>query len=567
MDEQLVAGLRQVAVALQERGDRLHQLLVGLVVVLDQALQGLAEELVGVLALGELQQHAVDAELGEEGDRAGAVGAAADLEGVLGLLVALGHAHQVAVELADADAHAPVVAGGRHLLVNGLGQLADLVLRGLAFLDRVEDRRALGLVDHHGLAERQQRVQDADEAVDVLGQALLVLHLVELDVDDPVAAGEGVAEVGGAAAQRLGHRGGVGEQQVAEEVALQLLLVLGDALLLQELDGDRRAAVLDDQAIGIREVALLEQGEVTVHLATDDDGGDQAGRGVRGGGDADRLAVFPQGLEGAVFLPALDGGDGGALVGDELVEEGLGAGAGLREGQQVELLVLDEDGLVQLAGQELGDGLEAVAVEHHLHEPALDVEALADGHVAGFFDRLLQGANHIDHRADVGHHQEREAGALGGLDSGVGNHLEVGARQHHQAGRLGLRQRADPVDPAVGVVAEHVAGGQDQLTALEPVDGVGHLQGNDAGDDLGHARLAGQQRGLRQDVARQGLLEADAAMRRDVGLDRRRVLRHHQAVIHVVPSIEWALGGCGQLWGRSRVARRAVGAFSTSCTM
>ena len=350
------------------------------------------------------------------------------------------------------------------LLLDGLEEVADLVLG-----EGVVDAELVDLDEQVALAG-ELADEDAAAVADETGVDVLVGALVLHDAGDVVAGlvGEGaLADEGG-----LGVRHEVGElvDVVGDLGEARELVVLDDvdAHLELEVGGD-------GEEVGVA-AALAVAVYATLHLPDARlDGGEAVGDG-----EADVVvAVDAETRIGDAVLDGLDSaeevGGGHATVG-VTEDEGLGAGAGGGgealegvvgvAGEAVEeVLGIEEDGLAEVA--EVTDGVGD-------HGEVFLVAGLEDA-----LDLVLAGL------ADEGH-----AGGLGGdhaLDVGVGFAGEPGAAGAAESAHPGLRE-LDLLEPLeVGGVAGVGAG----EAALDPLDaelvellGDAHLIGDREGDAL-----------------------------------------------------------------------------------
>jgi hypothetical protein len=149
------------------------------------------------------------------------------------------------------------------------------------------------------------------------------------------------------------------------------------------------------------------------------------------------------------------------------------------------------DRSVDELGDRLGEVGERPALQRHGGQPGVDGVRAPELHGLTVEDRAEHlGEDVVEHHARrQPEHGEREA-VGGGADVG-GQLVDIEAELDGQAGQAALRQRGHEVAQRVGVVADGVAGREQQLAPAHPPHDVGvlhHVHPVDPAVDAGRAR-------------------------------------------------------------------------------
>ncbi|MNL00020.1 hypothetical protein D3C87_1204380 [compost metagenome] len=146
------------------------------------------------------------------------------------------------------------------------------------------------------------------------------------------------------------------------------MFVLGDALLFEQLDGDRMGRMQQDAgSLAPQRTAGFDVREEAADLTSDHHREDMADFGMAfSRRQDDRALVVTKGPKRPVVLENLEDGHGGPVgAHHELIGLGLEA-LGVGGDHQVELPVLHQDGSIEPRGEDLDDLFEARPVEGDL---------------------------------------------------------------------------------------------------------------------------------------------------------------------------------------------------------
>ncbi len=271
----------------------------------------------------------------------------------------------------------------------------------------------------------------------------------------------------------------VAGDELVEEVAGEPLLGLGDGLLLDQLERRHGDHVVQDDAVVLAEVAaVLDHGEERADAVRRDHRVDLHARAHAVHAEGEVLAV------GAAVA------DEPPQVGDELGAE-VAAVRRLAEHDAVEV---EQDGGAADQGRERGqDGLEALLLQHDLGELLVDGQAALQERVLLVDDLGRHRLGDGQERHVIRHLEKREPVLLGDLDQ-RGRHLvEAEARAEAEAGDVVVDESLDLRHLLLLVADEAVAGGEQELAALEPLGGVGDLADVDPADGVAGGLVTGQE--------------------------------------------------------------------------
>ena len=333
--------------------------------------------------------------------------------------------------------------------------------------------QALLDVLHDGLLALAARVGRRREAVDV-------------DEHDEVRGLRVEAEEGQTTGDLLLVE--VAGDELVEEVAGQPLLGLGDGLLLDQLERRHGDHVVQDDAVVLAEVAAVL------------DHGEKGADAVRGDHRVDLHArTHAVHAEGEVLAVGAAVADLAPEVGDELAAEVPPVG-GLAEHDAVEV---EEHRRAADQGRERReDGLEALLFEHDLGELLVHREAALQERVLLVDDLRGHGLGDGDERHVVGHLEQREAVLLGDPDERRRHLVEAEAGAEAEPGEVVVDEPLELLDLLLLRADEAVAGGEEELAALEPPGRVGDL-----GDVHPAHRVAGRLGAGQQSEVQVGDLE------------------------------------------------------------
>ena len=407
----------------------------------------------------------------------------ADLDGVARLVVALAQVDELPVRPPDADRHGDL---RQHLGDDGLqlaGELDDLLRVHLAGLDEDDDRVAARRADTEHVAPRHELVDGpVQPLLDVLRGGLgalrrVALGFVDVDEDDEVRRLRLEPEESEPAGDLLLVE--VAGDELVEEVAGEALLGLGHGLLLDQLQRRHRDDVVQDDAVVLAEVAAVL------------DHGEERADAVRGD---DRIDLYARThalhAEGEVLAVGATVADHAPQVGDELGAE-VAAVRRLTEHHAVEV---EEYGRAADEGRERGeDGLEALLLQHDLGELLVDGQAALQQRVLFVDDLGRDGLGDGQERDVVGHLEQRKAVLLGHCDDRRRHLVETEAGAEPEAGDVVVDEALDLRHLLLLVTDETVAGGKQQLAALEPLGGIRDLGDVDPSHGVAGGLVTGQQ--------------------------------------------------------------------------
>ena len=304
-----------------------------------------------------------------------------------------------------------------------------------------------------------------------------------------------------ACADRGGHVVDPSGEQVAQEVGPVLVLDRGDGEALGHGQRGHRRGPLQAVHVGVGDGRAGERDDPAV---VDPSGHDRDDRAVVPAvGRPRRRRLDPEPPE-PVERRRLE--DPGELVG----VAGLGHHPPVRGG--------DEHRPAQDRGQLGGEVGEVAALEHHRDQGP--VHLLAAGGQRGLAveqrrQHLVEDVVEADALRELDH---REAAPVGLLQQ-PGRHLvEVAVQLDGERGQPPVVELADQRDERVRVVAQRVAGGEQQLVRLHPGQDVGDLHDVEPRDDAVQAARPGQHARLGQ----AGRLQHLAHAQPDHGLTRTR---------------------------------------------
>ena len=121
------------------------------------------------------------------------------------------------------------------------------------------------------------------------------------------------------------------------------------------------------------------------------------------------------------------------------------------------------------------DELQALFFEHDLGELLVHGERALQERVLLVHDLRGDGLGDGDERDVVGHLEQRKVVLFGQRDHGLGHRLEAEADAEAEAREVGVDQALQHGELLGLAVDEREPGGEQQLAALEPAGGVGHL--------------------------------------------------------------------------------------------
>ncbi len=221
------------------------------------------------------------------------------------------------------------------------------------------------------------------------------------------------------------------------------------------------------------------------------DHGEEGADAVRGH-DRVHLYARPRALHAEREVLAI-----GATVADHAPEVGdrvRAQAAAVRRLAEHDAVEVEQDGgTADERRERREDGLQALLLEHDLGELLVHGEAALQQGVLLVDDlgrdRLADG----EERDVVRDLEQREAVLFGDAHQRRRNLVEAEAGAEPEAGDVVVDEPLDLLDLVRLVAGETVAGGEEQLAALEPLGGVGHLADVHPADGVADGGLAGQQ--------------------------------------------------------------------------
>ena len=323
--------------------------------------------------------------------------------------------------------------------------------------------------DEQQLALGEELVDRPVQALlDVLDDRLLLfahavdegLEAVDVDQHDELLGPRLEAEEGKTAGDLLFVE--IAGDELVEEVPGKAFLGLGDGLLLDQLESRDGDHVMQDDAVVVGELAAVL------------DDGEKGADAVRGHHRIDLHGAAPAvGHLDREVLPR------GALVGDLLPEVGdqLGGDAppmgGLAEHDPVE--VVEHRRTADQGGERRDDELQAFLFEDDLGELLVDRERALQKRVLFVDDLRGDGLGDGDERDVVGHLEQRKVVLSASATMAVGHGLEAEAHAEAEAREIGVDQALQHGELFGLAVDEREPRREQQLAALEPAGGVGHL--------------------------------------------------------------------------------------------